>query len=228
MASLEYDEESGRYRIRFRYGGSPYKRSLKTTDRHEAAAIVGRVEETIRLLERGRLDMPPDADIGTFILSDGKLEGRPTKPIVRTLIDLFDLYEEKLPEGAKELPTLEGEKIHRNHLLRHLKASAVIQSLAVSDLQTYVEKRLQDRWRGKPIRPDTIKKELTTFRLIWNWAVEQGYLKGRAPVKGIKFPKRDAKPPFMTADEIQRIIDRGGLTAEQEAQLWECVFLDQG
>jgi len=69
MASLEADAASERFRIRFRYGGESYKRSLKTTDRCEANAILGRVEETIRLLERGRLEIPPDADPGVFILS---------------------------------------------------------------------------------------------------------------------------------------------------------------
>ena len=64
MASIEFDEVSGRYRIRFRYGGKPYKRSLKTTEKREAETVVGRVEETIRLLERGRIDIPSGADPG--------------------------------------------------------------------------------------------------------------------------------------------------------------------
>ena len=91
MASIEYDEASGRYRIRFRYAGKPYKRSLKTSEKREAEAIVGRVEETIRLLERGRLDIPLDADPGVFILSDGKLNGKLTAQQECTLESLFDL-----------------------------------------------------------------------------------------------------------------------------------------
>jgi hypothetical protein len=62
MASVEFDEASSRYRIRFRYGGKPFKRSLKTSEEREARSILGRVEETIRLMKRGRLDLPPDAD----------------------------------------------------------------------------------------------------------------------------------------------------------------------
>jgi hypothetical protein len=71
MASLEHDVVSCRFRIRFRYGGRPYKRSRKATHKAEARAVVGRVEETIRLIERGRLAMPPGAAPGSFILSDG-------------------------------------------------------------------------------------------------------------------------------------------------------------
>ena len=228
MASLEYDAASSRYRLRFRYADRAYKRSLKTTDQCEAKTVASRVEETIRLLEHGRLEIPPDADPAAFILSDGKSNGKPTTPAIRTLEDLFALYTEKLPTGAKEVSTLEGEAIHRKHLLRHLKGSSLVRSMTAGDMQTYVEKRLQDKWRGKVIRPDTIKKELTTFRLTWRWAVDQGYLNGLAPLKGIKLPKRGQKPSFMTREEIRRIIEHGGLTAVEEAELWECLFLTRG
>ena len=228
MASLEYDVASNRYRLRFRYAGRAYKRSLKTTNQREARTVASRVDETIRLLEHGRLEIPPEADPAAFILSDGKSNGKPTTPAIRTLEDLFTLYTEKLPTGAKEASTLEGEAIHRKHLLRHLKGSSLVRSLTAGDMQAYVEKRLQDKWRGKAIRPDTIKKELTTFRLTWRWAVDQGYLNGPAPLKGVKLPKREEKPPFMTWEEIRRIIERGGLTAAEEAELWECLFLTHG
>jgi integrase len=228
VASLEYDVASSRYRLRFRYADRSYKRSLKTTDQREARTVASRVEETIRLLEHGRLQIPPNADPAAFILSDGKSNGKPTAPAIRTLQDLFTLYTEKLPTGTKEVSTLAGEAIHRKHLLRHLKGSSVVSSMTAGDMQAYVEKRLQDKWRGEAIRPDTIKKELTTFRLTWRWAVDQGYLNGLAPLKGVKLPKRDQKPPFMTLDEIRRIIARGGLTTPQEAELWECLFLARG
>ncbi len=71
MAYLELGSTSGLYRIRFRYRGRPYKRFNKTIDAVEAAGVVARVAETIRFLERGRLEMPADADPGVFIMSDG-------------------------------------------------------------------------------------------------------------------------------------------------------------
>ena len=71
MAYLELGSTSVLYRIRFRYRGQPYKRFSKTIDAVEAAGVVARVTETIRLLERGRLEMPADADPGVFIMSNG-------------------------------------------------------------------------------------------------------------------------------------------------------------
>lgn len=85
MASLHRDEASGKYRIRFYYGGIEYKRSVKTGNDEEAQAVKSRVEETLRLLERGRLEIPPGADPGRFILSDGKMNG---KPVVQKALSL--------------------------------------------------------------------------------------------------------------------------------------------
>ncbi len=55
MVSLQFDEASGRYRIRFYFGGEQFKRSIKTNNQKTALGIQARVEETIRLLEQGRL-----------------------------------------------------------------------------------------------------------------------------------------------------------------------------
>jgi len=202
MASIDQDSKSGSYFVRFRYGGVLFRRSLKTKDRREANAIRGRVAENILRVQQGWLDIPPDADPGIFLLSDGKRNGKPEKPKVRTLGDLFKVYNEELPEGAKEESTLIGERRHQRFFKKHLGATTIAQSLTVADMQEYVKKRSQCKRRDKRISPDTIHKELATFRLIWNWAVDRGYLNGGSPTKGTKLPKRDDKPPFMTRDEI--------------------------
>ncbi len=225
MASIWKDPLSGRYYVRFRYVGAPYKRSLDTLDERTALAAVARVSETLRDIKRGRLQVPEDADPGLFILSDGKVETKPEVQQIRTLTDLFAVYEASLPCGAKEESTLAGEQIHMKHLKRHLGAQRAVRSLKSSDLQAYVNRRSKDRWQDKPIRGDTIAKEITTFRLIWNWAVKQGFLTGQAPVEGLEYPKRDEREPFMTWSEIERRIARGGLSEEQQSALWGCLYL---
>ena len=50
---------------------------------------------------------------------------------------------------------------------------------------------------------------------------------GAAPTKGVRLNFIDESPPFMTWDEIQTIIDRGGLTEEQQKDYWDCLFLDE-
>jgi hypothetical protein len=111
--------------VRFRLNGAPYKRSLKTTDEKEAHAVVARVSETIRLIERGRLEMPADADPVVFVMSDGKLTSKVVAPKIRTLGALFDAYRANLPVGTKEDSTLEAENRHMKHLKRHLRTNCV-------------------------------------------------------------------------------------------------------
>src|SRR6266404_9332117 len=105
MAFLQFDEASGRYRIRFNFGGQEFKRSLKTKDRKVALGLQARVEETVRLLEQGRLGIPAGADPAAFILSDGKLNQKPVAQRLLTLAGLFAAYREQLPVGVKEEST---------------------------------------------------------------------------------------------------------------------------
>jgi hypothetical protein len=159
MASISLDPVSKTYRIQFRYGGRQFNRSLKTKSERDAKAIRGRVDETLALLSRGRLQLPPGADPGTFILSDGKLEGKPVIVIPKelTLPGLFDAYNASLPEGAKEANTLRTEKIHQAHA-RRLLGPVLVASITFKEVQAYADRRGKERFRGRPTNPETIRK----------------------------------------------------------------------
>lgn len=47
-------------------------KSLKTKNLREARGSLGRIDETLRLIERGRFEVPIDVDPAEFVLSDGK------------------------------------------------------------------------------------------------------------------------------------------------------------
>lgn len=226
VASLEFDSKSGRFLARFRYGKKEFKRSLRTENPKEARALLGRIEYTVQLIERGELEIPVEADAATFIVTGGKKTGDENQRVERlTLSALFDAYFAQMPEGSKELSTIKTERLHQKNLLRHLKGSMSAESMTVATVQGYVQKRAKDKFRGKYIRPDTIKLELTTLRLIWNWALSQGLLSGRSPVRGIKYAKPDEKPPFVTFAEIERTVARGGISDEEVEGLWESLYL---
>lgn len=70
MASIQQDP-SGTFHICFRFGKQRFKRSLETTDRRKADAAAVRVAENMRLVKTGRMEVPTDADVPTFLLSDG-------------------------------------------------------------------------------------------------------------------------------------------------------------
>lgn len=225
MASIREDKRTGRYLILFRFGGQQFQRSLKTTSPREANDARARVDETIRLIERGRIEMPDDADPATFILLDGKHTKTAGARQRLSLGALFDAYEQGRIERAKEDTTIATEGIHLGHLRKYLPVRTAAQAVAVADLQQYVARRLKDKWRGRLIKVDTIKKEVATFRAIWNWGERHCHVVGRAPTRGLQYPKRDEKAPFMTREDIERVISRGGLTDDEEQELWDSLFL---
>ena len=92
------------------------------------------MEETIRLLKRGRIELPPGADAGTFILSDGKLNGKTrTEFVPLTASEATHFFKETLA-GSK------WDKIRGFHTFRHSFAS----NLAAGN----TDQRLIDEWMG--------------------------------------------------------------------------------
>ena len=76
MASLEkrYD---GRYRIVFCWQGERHYHSLGKLPEREALSCLDRLEESLRFVDRELLEVPPDADLGRFLVSGSKLNARP-------------------------------------------------------------------------------------------------------------------------------------------------------
>ena len=224
MASLE--NRTRFYNIVFRFGGQKFTRSLKTADRRDAESRRQRLEENIRLVESGRIEIPHDADIPTFLLSDGKIDRKPRVAKAIRIKDLFKEFFSSLPRGNLEESTLYGMKIHRGHLLRLFGDAFPVQRLILSDLQEYVGKRSKEPGRrGNKVGANTINKEIVTFRSVWNWAVDMGKLHGEFPRKGLRLPKTSERPPFQTWQEIDRQIERGRLTNAQQEELWGCLYL---
>ena len=123
MATLEKRNET--YRIDFRCGGRRYRRSLKTTSERSANASLARLNDNLYRLELGTLVLPDGVDVATFLLSDGRVNGRLTAraPAIRTLKELCGLSLASIPEGSLEESTTEGMEIHARHLCRILGAS---------------------------------------------------------------------------------------------------------
>lgn len=230
MASYDIDPKSGRYHFRFDWG-TRFKRSLKLADKHEADRVKAAIEDTIKDIQRGRLVIPEGAEPGAFILSGGKLAGKPTpaepKPNAMTLGELFRLYDEGQTEGKKAATTRQMENYHKSHLQKNLGEDTEVDALAFPDVQRYVNKRSRQTWREKPITPTTISKELATLRVIWNWGRRNGLITASIPFqdKELDFQRTEEKREFQTYAAIKATIDRGGLTEAEQAKLWECLYL---
>jgi integrase len=231
MATL-YQNVSGVWLIRFRFADVQYYRSLETKDEKTALGAKAQVEETLGLLRRGRISLPEGADsdnAGLFVLSGGKVSQRPTVVApAKTLKEVCDAYFAELSEGAKAASSICTEKIHTGHLIRVLKGTTPLRQIGVAELQAYVTKRSgEDGNKGKKVQPETIKKELMTFGLIWGFARARKWVEGDLDRREIRLPKSSEKPPFQTWKEIETTITRGGLTEQQIEELWDCVFLNE-
>jgi len=90
MASLE--KRNRIYRVVFRFERQKYSRSLKTRSERAANASLARLDDNLRRVELGLLSIPDDADVATFLLSDGNSAHRTQRPerSVRTLKELCE------------------------------------------------------------------------------------------------------------------------------------------
>jgi integrase len=218
---------NGQYHLSFRFGGRKLKKSLRTKDARTAEARLRQVEENIRLLEKGRIELPDDADVVEFLLSDGKLDGKQRADrSLRTLRQFGEAFMNGIPENSLEVSTLKGMRIHLDHLYRCFGRSFLLTSLTLCDLQKYVDCRSKaSGLKGRKLSPATIKKELTTLRTLWNWARNAGFLVRAFPSRGLRYPKMADKPSFQTWAEINRKIDAYKPTKDEQSNLWECLFL---
>jgi integrase len=228
MANL-VQNSSGLYSIRFRLGTQRFNRSLETTSEKEAREEKGKIEKTIRLIKEGEKDLPDSAtpeQVWNFLRSGGKRSGKVKLAAAVSLETVVEEYFASLPEGAKEERSLKTERTHTKTLKRHLRASTPLYELSIQRMQGYVTKRQTDKGHmGKPVKADTIKKELQTFRQLWDFAAARSYVSGKCPIDDVVLPKRDEKPPFKTWEEIEATINRGGYTEEEQEELWHSLFL---
>jgi len=217
--------------LRFWFGDRKFFRSLKTSDETVANAKLWRANETLRRLEQGDLVIPAGATFDEafdFIVSGGKQIAEPDLVADVTLEQIKKDYFAELPKGAKEDSSVATEKTHAGHFIRILGGSVPIRSLGVSQLQRYVsERRKHDGQRGKKIQPPTIKKEIQTFKQLWDFARVRQYVEGDCPTLHVRLPKPDQKPPFHTWAQIEAAIKKGGLTELQIKELWDSLFLGE-
>ncbi|MDA1049739.1 MAG: site-specific integrase [Planctomycetota bacterium] len=233
MASLQLVSDT--YYICFRFAGRRFKRSLKTdrVDRADARRV--RLEETLRLVETGRIEVPDDTeDVVEFLLADGKPKWRkPLPPPVKTtppspftLKLAFDEFFKAIPDGNLEQSTLSAMHIHERHLLRAIGSNFAMPNLGVETLQDYVNKRCKQKTRsGTFVSGRTIEKELATLRTVWRWAANTNKVVGPFPRQGLRLPKSKQQPSFQTWQEIERQIELEQLAGQEAAELWDALYL---
>jgi integrase len=210
--------------IRFRYHGVEYKKSLKTRSLSDAQAAKNIVEQTIHRLMIGLIAIPEELDAGDFIVSGGKLQEPIPKARQRqSIITTETLIQAYLTSQQDLLSTTYhySQKVHLRHLVKHLGelAKKPCGKITFRDLDAYLKKRLSER------HPHTAERERITIRQFFHWLVTQGYLKESPAINLLPIKGGVDQPPFRTIAEIDLIQQRGGLTDEEQFDLWNCLYL---
>jgi integrase len=216
-----------RFRLAFRYGDEKFTVNLKSAGRKDAEACRARLEENLRLVERGRLTVPTGADLGLYLLSDGKLERKVEIVRVPTLAAMFEKYQTTFTAGAKEAITRRMEDVHIKHLTRIIGGDTPISAVVAGTVQQFIDTRSRETYKGHPIKPKSVKKAVATLRFVWNWSHRQGYVPLKYPTGETVYAKEKQAEPFRTYAQIKAIIARGsGLTKRRLRELWDGLFLD--
>ncbi len=145
MAWLE--SRNGSWRIVFRYKEGRFAFTIGEVSPADAAVHKASTEELLRLLKRKLIDIPAGCSIEDFMFYRGK----PPEHVVSTstgkkdltLAELRDAYLQS-QEKKLEQTTLDGIRLHFEHLTRILGPKRLIRPLMRPDLQKYVDKRSEE------------------------------------------------------------------------------------
>jgi integrase len=208
------------YYCTFRFQGRRYYFTVGNVPEAQALAKGAEVDETLGLIERGRLNVPEGVSLEEFVAAGGKAPVVAVRPETVTTRNLIDRYLATHANGTIEENSLGTAKTHLNQFIKTVGERFRIQGLTLADLQGHVDRR-----RKKGVSPVTLKKAIATVRACWNWAVHGGLLKGTFPGRGLRFPKEEEKEPFRTFAEIEAIIAAENPDEERLEVLWECLYL---
>lgn len=221
MAHLAQIHE--RFYARFRHGGKPYQKALKTTDAADAKAAMHGIEQTLHLLAIGKLVVPSGVDPGDFIVSSGT-HTKPRRrlaavPSVNQAIQEYIASQENLIAETYR----SSQRTHLRHLEKFLngKQRMPVDKLSFGELNGFVQHRL------KQVEDSTVCRERNTLLRFSKWGVTEGYFDA-SPASGIE-PIRCGRdlPPFRTKSQIEEVIERGGIKgADALREMWERLFLD--
>jgi integrase len=203
----------------FRFQGRRYNFALGKITEEQARARGVEVDETLDLIERGRLTVPEGLALEVFVAAGGKAPVISARPEIVTARQLFDQYLTTHANGTVESDSLGTSRTHLNQLAATLGERFRMQGLTLANLQKHVERR------RKKVSAVTLRKEIATLRACWNWAVHGGLLKDAFPSKELRFPKEEEKEPFRTYAEIEALLATENSDDERKAALWEALYL---
>ena len=204
----------------FRHGGKRHYFTVGRVTEAQARAKATEVDETLSLIDRGRLEVPAGVAIEEFVAGGGKAPAVSARQETLAARQLFDDYLATHANGTVEENSLATLRQHLARMTESVGERFRVQGLTLQDLQAHVERR-----RKKGISPMTLRKEVSTLRACWNWAVHGKRITGPFPGKGLRYPKEEEKEPFRTFAEVKAVIAAQNPDPAKQDELWEALYL---
>jgi hypothetical protein len=143
----------------FRFQGRRFYFAVGNVTESQAAAKATEVDETLALIERGRLEVPEGVRLEDFVAAGGKAPVVAARPETVTARQLIDHYLAIHANGTVEANSLGTARGHLNQFAATVGERFRMQGLTLPDLQGHVERR-----RKKGVSPTTLKKEVASVR----------------------------------------------------------------
>ncbi len=218
--------KQGVYRVRWRYGGRRPRKSLGPIATRDAERRRDEIEETLRLIEAGRLTVPAGVDATEFIFTGGRIE-QVRQALQHTVQAATDEYlnsrRGRICDG-----TYKEYEIRLRTVRNAIGAERTIDSITIRDLELFASERQQS------VSGDTTKRDLIRFLDAYKLAAAKGWIsKPLNPdsVMMIITPtllRKKKKPDWRTYGETLREIERRQLSEEASGELWSRTYLDNG
>ncbi len=172
--ALKQTNKSRNYFIRFRYQGRNINRSLGTRNRRQAIAKKVRIEETIWLLEEGRIEVPTGVIAYRSFIAD---------PVNRR------------KRGPRQIATVEG---YAHQYSRHIESwlgSRKLSAIHATDIDRFHSSV------GKHSGPYAANRAVSLISSVYNDAILKGW-HWENPAKGIQRFPEPSRTRFLQEDEI--------------------------
>lgn len=206
MSSLRQNRY-GMYFSRVSCGGRRLYLSYRTKTRRDAEELHRQAQSRLWQYESGLASPPPGQSLVDWLL------GVSPSRTGRTLSDVIQQYRDSRVAGSHARSTVATEDLHLDHLGRSL-GRLLAASVSPEDLTRYRDLRLRS------VSSATLRKELSTFRVLWRWATSLGIVSSPDPSARIATPKPPPPSQFRTLADIER------LAKGDDDPLWESCVLD--
>lgn len=220
-----YERQYDAWRLHFSFSGKQYRR-FYITNEHTANILQNEVNHRVSLLKNGVLSLPADVAIADFVFATVRQEPAHELPMptITTLHELIEEYQKLSAPPAKLKSTCKTEKIHLRHLKRFVErqhyANLQLKDITVGFFDHYKKYRYEQE-----IRTDTVTKELGTYQVMFQMAVDHGYLT-RNVVKDVKRDKSQVPSDrFRTHGEIQKLLRTGNYTDQETREIKRFQYL---